>query len=116
VKLPKDDIISTYFDKDGIEKAFRSMKQHGMHPSRNSLINRVKTGIFVDYLAYLLTTTLNYILKKAELNISAERCLQYLKWQKKVMLYLDSDIVSKSTSLELEANEILEKIASVKIL
>lgn len=115
-KLSKGEIILTYFDKDGIEKAFRSMKQHGMHPSRNSLINRVKTGIFVDYLAYLLITTLNYILKKAELNISAERCLQYLKWQKKVTLNLNGDIVAKSTSTELEANEILKKIASVKII
>lgn len=116
VKRSSEEIILTYFDKDGIEKAFRGMKQHGMHPSRNSLINRVKTGIFVDYLAYLLITTLNYILKKAELNISAERCLQYMKWQKKVTLNLNGEVVAKSSSTELEANEIMKKIASVKIL
>ncbi len=116
LKLSKEEVISAYFDKDGIEKAFRNMKQHGMQPTRNSLVNRVKTRVFVSYLAYLLIATLNYILNKAELNISAERALQYLKWHKKVVLNLNGEIVARSTSAELEANEILQKIASVKIL
>jgi transposase len=49
--VTKDEIISTYFDKNGIEKAFRSMKGYGMHPIRHWLLNRVKASIFVEYLA-----------------------------------------------------------------
>lgn len=116
LKLSKEEIISAYFDKDGIEKAFRNMKQHGMQPTRNSLLNRVKTRIFVGYLALLLIATLNFILKKAGLDISAERALQYLKWQKKVTVEVNGEIVDKSTDVELEANDILKKIESVKVL
>ncbi|MDP2767414.1 MAG: IS1634 family transposase [Candidatus Methanoperedens sp.] len=116
LKLSKEEIISAYFDKDGIEKAFRNMKQHGMQPTRNTLLNRVKTRVFVGYLALLLIATLNFILKKAGLDISSERALQYLKWQKKVTLNLNGEIVAKSTVPELEAQEILKKIDSVKII
>jgi transposase len=116
LKLSKEEIISAYFDKDGIEKAFRNMKQHGIQPTRNTLLNRVKTRVFVSYLALLLIATLNFILKKAGLDISAERTLQYLKWQKKVTLNLNGEIVAKSTVPELEAQEILKKIDSVKII
>lgn len=116
LKLSKEEIISAYFDKDGIEKAFRNMKQHGLQPSRNTLLNRVKTRVFVSYLALLLIATLNFILKKAGLDISAEMALQYLKWQKKVTLNLNGEIIAKSTIPELEAQEILKRIDSVKII
>lgn len=49
----------------------------------------VGTPRFIGYLALLLIATLNYILNKAELDITAERTLQYLKWQKKGTIDID---------------------------
>ncbi len=77
LKLTKEEIVSAYFDKDGIEKAFRSIKGHGMRPIRNWLLNRVKTSIFVGYLAQLLLAALGYLLDNAGLKITPEKALSF---------------------------------------
>lgn len=76
----------------------------------------VGTPQFIDYLALLLIATLNYILNKAELDITSEIILQYLKWQKKGTIDIDEKMVEKTTNASLEANEILETIEGVKII
>ena len=49
------EIISAYYDKDGIEKAFCCIKQPiGLRPIRHWLDGRVKAHIFICYLSYLL--------------------------------------------------------------
>ena len=49
------EIISAYYDKDGIEKAFCCIKQPiGLRPVRHWLDGRVKAHIFICYLSYLL--------------------------------------------------------------
>lgn len=116
LKLTKEEIISAYFDKDGIEKAFRSMKGHGMRPIRNWLLNRVKTSIFVGYLAQLLLATLGYLLDNAGLKITPEKALSYLKWQKKVVFAAKEKIVERVSLPELEAKEIMDKLESVNFL
>ncbi|GCC11143.1 hypothetical protein IPdc08_01191 [archaeon] len=73
-KLSKEGVVSAYFDKDGIEKVFSSMKQHGLRPVRSWTLNRV---IFI--LGQLLLATLGYMLDKAGLRITPERALGYLK-------------------------------------
>ncbi|KXB03152.1 hypothetical protein AKJ48_04175 [candidate division MSBL1 archaeon SCGC-AAA261O19] len=114
--LPKEDVISAYFDKDGIEKAFRSMKQHGLRPVRSWTLNRVKASIFIGYLGQLLLSTLHYMLDKAGLKITPERALGYLKWQKKVVLESEETVVEKTSVPELEAREIIEKLETAKLL
>ncbi len=114
--LRKEEVISAYFDKDGIEKVFRSMKQHGLRPLRSWTLNRVKASIFVGYLGQLLLAALGYMLDKASLKITPERALGYLKWQKKVVLESGETVVEKISVPEVEAREILEKLENAKLL
>lgn len=116
LKLTKEEIVSAYFDKDGIEKAFRSMKGHGMRPIRNWLLNRVKTSIFVGYLALLLLATLGYLLDNAGLKITPKKALSYLKWQKKVVFKAKEKMVEKVSLPEIETEEIMEKRENVNFL
>ena len=81
--LPAEEIVRPYFDKDKIEKAFRSMKSVlGLRPIRHWLEERVKSHIFVCYLSYLLLSLLDYKLKKS--GISAVDALDKLSTAYKV--------------------------------
>jgi len=73
------EIISAYYDKDGIEKAFCCIKQPiGLRPIRHWLDGRVKAHIFICYLSYLLMKTLEHMLKKGGLKMNAENALKQL--------------------------------------
>ena len=73
------EIISAYYDKDGIEKAFCCIKQPiGLRPIRHWLDRRVKARIFICYLSYLLMKTLEHMLKKGGLKMNAENALKQL--------------------------------------
>jgi transposase len=58
-KLSKPLLVHTYFDKDVVEKAFRSIKGVvGLQPIRHWLARRVIGHIFICYLSYLLLSLL----------------------------------------------------------
>ena len=64
--LPVEKIVKSYFEKDIVEKAFRSLKSFlGLKPIRHWLEDRVKTHIFICYLSYLLITLLEYKLRRS---------------------------------------------------
>ena len=63
--LTENEIIHAYFEKDRIEKAFRTMKGLlEMDKIRFWLTGKVKAHIFICYLGYLLLSLLDYKLKK----------------------------------------------------
>jgi transposase len=67
-KLSKQSIVHTYFDKDVIEKAFRSIKGVvGLQPVRHWLARRVIGHVFICYLSYLLLSLLKYRLRSISL-------------------------------------------------
>ena len=67
--LETDRIVKPYFEKDKVEKAFRSLKSIlGLKPIKHWLEERVKSHIFICYLSYLLISLLDYKLKKTEVN------------------------------------------------
>nr|QNO53849.1 hypothetical protein ALDDBJOO_00025 [Methanosarcinales archaeon ANME-1 ERB6] len=79
ITMSAKEIISAYYDKDGIEKAFCCIKQPiGLRPIRHWLDGRVKAHIFICYLSYLLMKTLEYMLQKGGLKMSAEYALKQL--------------------------------------
>ena len=83
--LNKEDMLRFYFDKDLVEKAFRSLKGiTRLRPVRHWLYNRVTAHVFLCYLAYLLLALLQYQLKK--LGITAEEALMELDSMYKVYL------------------------------
>lgn len=80
-----EEIVKPYFEKDRVEKAFRSLKSIlGLKPIRHWLEERVKAHVFICYLSYLLLSLLESKLKK--LDISAIQALDKLLTAYKVSL------------------------------
>ena len=84
-RLSKEQIVRAYFDKDLVEKAFRTLKGiTRLHPVRHWLYNRTTAHVFVCYLAYLLLALLKYRLRK--LGLAPQRALAELDSMYKVYL------------------------------
>lgn len=83
--LPQDKMLSLYFNKDLVEKAFRSLKGiTQLRPVRHWLAERVHAHVFICYLAYLLLSLLQYRLRHTE--FTAESALLELATMYKVYL------------------------------
>lgn len=83
--LPMGERLKLYFDKDVVEKAFRSLKGIiQLRPVRCWLADRVQAHVFICYLAYLLLSVLQYQLRAMDL--TAERALEDLGTVYKVYL------------------------------
>ncbi|RZN39587.1 MAG: IS1634 family transposase [Methanophagales archaeon ANME-1-THS] len=105
------ELISAYYDKDGIEKAFCCSKQPiGLRPIRHWLDGRVKAHIFICYLSYLLMKTLEYLLKKGGLKVNAENSLKQLSRVKYVVVTNpDGAIITSKLSIpSREQREIMD--------
>lgn len=62
--LPMEEIVKAYFEKDRVEKAFRCMKSIlEVDKIRFWLSERVEAHVFVCYIAYLLLSMLDFMLK-----------------------------------------------------
>jgi transposase len=83
--LTKAVVVKIYFDKDLVEKAFRSLKGVvKLQPIRHWLAQRVIAHVFICYLAYLLLSLLKFRLKSH--GISPEEALDELETMYKVYL------------------------------
>ena len=84
-RMGKGQVVHLYFDKDVVEKAFRSLKGVvKLRPIRHWLYQRVVAHVFICYLAYLLLSLLKFRLKS--LNLSPEEALDELATMYKVYL------------------------------
>ena len=78
-------MVRLYFDKDLIEKAFRTLKGvTRLQPIRHWLYNRVIAHVFICYLSYLLLSLLKYHLR--DISVSPEEALKELSTMYKVYL------------------------------
>ena len=83
--LPQDKMLTLYFDKDLVEKAFHSLKGiTQLRPVRHWLAERVHAHVSLCYLAYLLLSLLQYHLRKTD--FTAESALRELGTMYKVYL------------------------------
>lgn len=83
--LPIDEIVRAYFEKDRIEKAFKTLKGLlEMDKIRFWLTNKVKAHIFICYLSYLLLSILDYKLRKTDM--SAINTLELMESMYKVSI------------------------------
>jgi transposase len=115
-ELPVEQIVKPYFEKDKVEKAFRSMKSIlGLKPIRHWLEERVKAHIFVCYISYLLLSLLEYKLKS--LNISPTIALNKLSTAYKINLKNNKlkKEFTKTVTLTKEQEKIM-KLVDKKIL
>lgn len=75
--LPQDEAVRAYFEKDRIEKAFRTMKGLlEMDKIRFWLTGKVKAHILICYISYLLLSLLDYKLRKE--NMTAAKALELM--------------------------------------
>ena len=83
--LPLDKMLSLYFNKDIVEKAFHSLKGiTQLRPIRHWLAEHVQAHVFICYLAYSLLSLLQYRLRRTE--FTAESALLELGTMYKVYL------------------------------
>ena len=83
--LPVAQRLKLYFDKDVVEKAFRSLKGiTQLRPIRCWLASHVQAHVLICYLAYLLLAVLQYRLRPVA--VTAERALAQLSTVYKVYL------------------------------
>jgi transposase len=83
--LSEEKMLSLYFNKDVVEKAFHSLKGiTQVRPVRHWLSERVRAHVFVCYLAYLLLSLLQYRLRKTD--FTAESALLELASMHKVYM------------------------------
>ena len=83
--LTEEEMLSLYFNKDLIEKAFRSLKGiTQLRPVRHWLAERVRAHVFLCYLAYLLLSLLRYHLRDTD--YTPESALNELNTMYKVYL------------------------------
>jgi transposase len=84
-RLPEDQMLSLYFNKDIVEKAFHSLKGiTQLRPVRHWLAERVHAHVFLCYLAYFLLSLLQYRLRNTD--FTAESALLELATMYKVYL------------------------------
>ena len=101
--LAVQEIVKPYFEKDKVEKAFRSLKSVlGLKPIKHWLEERVKSHIFICYISYLLLSLLEIKIKKIE--ISGVEALEKLSTSYRVHLK------NKKTKVEFTKTVILNKI------
>ena len=86
-KLPANELVKKYFDKDVVEKAFSCLKGViKMRPVWKRLKERVKAHVFICYISYLLLSILNYQLEKNKLDMGAVEAIEKLETMYKIYL------------------------------
>ena len=79
-RIPKDEIVRAYLDKDGVEKAWRIGKGTlGLNGIKHWKRDRVVSYLMVCYLAYMLWTALRHRLREHKFDISPDRALSTLR-------------------------------------
>ena len=74
------EIIRLYFDKDIIEKAFKTLKGvSNIRPVRFWLKKQVKSHVFICYLSYLLLSVFKLDLKSKGIEMSPEKAIEELE-------------------------------------
>ncbi|MBW1849727.1 MAG: transposase [Deltaproteobacteria bacterium] len=112
-RLSKEEIIKTYYEKDLVEKAFRTL--HGvvkLRPIRHWLNTRVVGHVFICYLSYLLLSLFQYRLAMSYLHYSATDALKKLDTYYKVYAR-DADkgfTFQKTVSLTKEQEAIVKAV------
>jgi transposase len=110
-RIAKDQLVRLYFDKDLVEKAFRSLKGVvKLQPIRHWLSQRVIAHVFLCYLAYLLLSLLKFRLKG--LSISPDDALYELSTMYKVYLRDSKNLfkISRVVTLTKRQETILKSI------
>lgn len=104
-------VVTAYFEKDRVEKAFRTLKGLlEMDKIRFWLKDKVKAHIFICYLSYLLMSLLDYKLRDTEFN--SAHALEIMESMYKVQITdpKSKNIFSKTVTLTKKQEIILKSV------
>lgn len=108
--------FESYFQKDEIEKVFRSMKGTiELEPLRHRLRQRVASYLFTGYLAYMLLSILAYRLKRAGVSQSPEGALEMLEEIEEVTFRRGGKEFSKITRLTKEQTDVIKALGVMEV-
>lgn len=115
-EMKATEAFEDYFQKDEIEKVFRSMKGTlELEPLRHRLRWRVVSYLFTGYLAYMLLSVLSHRLKLAGIKKSPEEILEMLEEIEEVTIRRDGKEFSKITRLTKEQAETIEAMNLLRV-
>jgi transposase len=103
--------FESYFQKDEIEKVFRSMRGTlELEPVRHRLRQRVASYIFTGYLAYMLLSILACKLRRAKIEQSPDEVLDMLEEIEEVTFRRGEKEFSKITRLTIEQKNVIKAL------
>lgn len=113
--LSAEDIVKSYFEKDFIEKVFRTLKTYeDLEPVRHRLEQRVRAYMFVCVLAYRLLANLQYRFRKVSTRDDtwerADTLLQNLERVERVQVRLGHQVKTWYLNVPKKIEKNLEKI------
>lgn len=110
-EFSKKEIITTYFEKNEVERAFRVLKDSlDMDHINHRLSTRVRAYFFVCYLSYLLYSILEYKLRIAGIQESVEDIMDKLHHVEKLELKYGKQTKDVLLNLGKDEREILNKL------
>lgn len=114
-KISSENIIKTYFDKDLIERAFKSLKSVlALPPLRHWLDGKITGHLFICYLSLVLLTTFRFLLQKSSKmslqGVTAERALRELQ---SVYMIEYSKLSSKTTNTNEDKKIIFQRVITL---
>ena len=115
-KMSAMEAFESYFQKDEIEKVFRSMRGTiELEPLRHRLRQRVASYLFTGYLAYMLLSVLAHRLKLAGIKESPEEVLEMLEEIEEVTIRRDGKEFSKVTRLTKEQADLIRALGVMEM-
>jgi transposase len=102
-------IVEVYFDKDRIEKCFSMMKgMLGVKPLRFQTDKRLRARIMLCYLAYLVATDIEVMLKDSGMKYTIDNVKDILSNVYNVHLYRGKKRLERSTSMNEQQKDIMK--------
>ena len=78
--IPPKEMVRLYFDKDVIERAFKTLKGvSNIRPVRFWLNQRVRSHVFICYLSYLLLSLFKLNLQSKNIKLSPQKAIEELE-------------------------------------
>lgn len=104
--LAADDVIAAYGNLWQIEKAFRMSKSDlRVRPIFHRLRHRIEAHLCIAFVAYAIANTLEHLLKKARVAMTAKRAAELTHTMFALVVILPGELTPTTTILQMDAEQ-----------